>query len=86
MTTPFFTDPHEIQLDRRPNPHIAFGAGAHFCLGAGHARMLVKTLLQEMCKRVKTLTLIDFRALVENEAEYQRKVGYHSLTVSVTGI
>ena len=43
-----FQNPDEVQLDRKPNPHIAFGAGTHFCLGAGHARMLVKALLPDL--------------------------------------
>ena len=33
-----FTDPGEFDLDRAENPHIAFGLGAHFCVGAALAR------------------------------------------------
>lgn len=34
-----FRDPCAFDLQRHPNPHIAFGAGGpHFCLGAGMAR------------------------------------------------
>ncbi|MEK8110146.1 cytochrome P450 [Micromonospora sp. M12] len=29
-----FTDPHELDLGRSPNNHVAFGRGLHFCLGA----------------------------------------------------
>ena len=80
-----FENPHEVQLDRKPNPHIAFGAGAHFCLGAGHARMLVKALLQALCEKVGAITLVDAQAHVENEAEFTREVGFDSLTVSISG-
>ena len=78
-----FENPHEIRLDRRPNPHIAFGAGKHFCLGAGHARMIVKALLQALCEQVETIDLIEARAHVENEARYRREVGFDRLVVRI---
>ncbi|HYI60199.1 MAG TPA: cytochrome P450 [Acidimicrobiales bacterium] len=34
-----FPDPRRLDLARTPNPHLAFGGGAHFCLGAALARM-----------------------------------------------
>ncbi|MDQ4051759.1 MAG: cytochrome P450 [Actinomycetota bacterium] len=34
-----FDAPDEMRLDRDPNPHVAFGVGVHFCLGAPLARM-----------------------------------------------
>ena len=40
-----FDSPEEVQLDRKPNPHVAFGFGTHLCLGAPHARLLLRSLL-----------------------------------------
>ena len=40
-----FADADNFAVDRDPNPHLAFGAGLHFCLGAPLARMeLVESL------------------------------------------
>jgi pimeloyl-[acyl-carrier protein] synthase len=34
-----FDDPNHLNLEREPNPHLAFGHGIHFCLGASLARL-----------------------------------------------
>jgi cytochrome P450 len=71
----------EIRLDRRPNPHVAFGFGVHLCLGAAHARTVVRTLLAVLCRRVGRIELIAQRKRVEHTAAYDRPLGYESLTV-----
>ena len=80
-----FDNPHEVKLDRRPNPHIAFGAGTHFCLGAGHARMLVKTLLKQCCEQIESVALVDSEPHVETEERYRREVGFDRLVVKLAG-
>ncbi len=52
-----FDDPHRFDITRSPNPHIAFGMGAHFCLGAHLARLETRALLAELVKRVDTLEM-----------------------------
>ena len=76
-----FDAPGEVRLDRKPNPHVAFGMGAHVCLGAPHARLLIRTLLQKCVDRLSAVALLDAKEHVESEATYQRTVGYESLTV-----
>ena len=71
----------EIRLDRRPNPHVAFGFGAHLCLGAAHARTVVRTLLAVLCRRVAGIELLAKTDRVEHTAAYDRPLGYDSLTV-----
>ncbi len=79
-----FDAPAEVRLDRKPNPHLAFGFGAHLCLGAAHARLLVRTLLQKCIERVGRITVLEAKERVEHEASYQRVVGYESLTVKLS--
>ena len=76
-----FDAPAEIRLDRKPNPHLAFGFGAHLCLGAAHARLLVRTLLQQCLQRVGAIEVLEAQEHVEREARYERVVGYERLRV-----
>jgi cytochrome P450 len=80
-----FDDPHTVRLDRRPNPHVAFGTGTHFCLGAPHARLLLRTLLEQCAAKVERVTILSAQEKVEREAMYERRVGYESLTVRMDG-
>jgi cytochrome P450 len=79
-----FDSPHEVRLDRKPNPHLSFGFGPHLCLGASHARLIVRSLLQALADRVAGITVLEAKRLVEREAAYDRPVGFESLTVRLT--
>ena len=76
-----FDVPEEVRLDRKPNPHVAFGFGTHLCLGAPHARLIVRSLLKLLCERVEKITLLGATEHVEHEARYARAVAYDSLRV-----
>ncbi|MGW2425651.1 cytochrome P450 [Streptomyces sp. NPDC001709] len=52
-----FADPDRMRLDRSPNPHLAFGAGIHFCLGAPLARLELRLLLEVLADRRVALRL-----------------------------
>jgi cytochrome P450 len=54
-----FLDADRIVMDRRPNPHVGFGSGLHSCVGAAHARLLSRTVLTTLARRVGQLALID---------------------------
>ncbi len=74
-----FDDPRTIRLNRRPNPHIAFGSGIHSCLGAHHARAIMRTLLRRLAESVAAITVSAAKELVEREKDYSRMVGYEEL-------
>jgi cytochrome P450 len=46
-----FLDPDRLDLTRSPNPHVGFGYGAHFCLGAPLARMELQVALDALLTR-----------------------------------
>jgi unspecific monooxygenase len=52
-----FPDPDEFRPQRDPNPHLAFGAGVHFCLGAPLARMELAESLGHLLARMPALKL-----------------------------
>ena len=76
-----FEAPGEVRLDRKPNPHVAFGIGTHLCLGAPHARLLVRSLLQLCIEKVAVITVLDAKDRVEVEEAYQRAAGFEYLSV-----
>jgi len=76
-----FENPEEVRLDRKPNPHIAFGSGAHICLGASHARLIVRSLLRKLCALTTSIELLEVVPKLEKEADYERQNAYDALTV-----
>jgi cholest-4-en-3-one 26-monooxygenase len=47
-----FADPFAFRVDRRPNPHLAFGVGEHFCMGAHVARVELETVFRHLLARL----------------------------------
>jgi cytochrome P450 len=52
-----FVDPEELDLARNPNPHVAFGRGIHFCLGAPLARVEGQLAIGALLRRFPKLEL-----------------------------
>jgi cytochrome P450 len=67
-----FTDPDQIIPDRRPNPHVGFGSGPHSCLGSAHARLLSRTVMQTLARRVNTLTAAELKKDLQFESLWVR--------------
>ncbi|WP_405903286.1 cytochrome P450 [Streptomyces sp. NBC_00656] len=53
-----FADPDTLDLARRENPHITFGAGIHFCLGAPLARVELASSFGELLRRAPAMRLV----------------------------
>jgi cytochrome P450 len=53
----YFRDPRRFDITRDPNPHLAFGHGVHFCLGAPLARLEAKIALTELLTRLQNFEL-----------------------------
>ncbi len=79
-----FDHPEEVKLDRKPNPHISFGQGIHNCMGAAHARLIVRTLLAKLSEMSSDVKLISQTRHIETEAAYTRANAYEELTVNIT--
>lgn len=50
-----FSEPDVLDIAREPNPHLSFGAGAHYCLGAGLARLEGEILFRALAERTTFL-------------------------------
>jgi len=61
-----FTEPDGLKLDRPANPHLAFGAGVHHCLGAQLARVELQEAMKGLLARMPNLRL----AVPESELRY----------------
>jgi cytochrome P450 len=77
-----FSDPEKVDFERSPNRHIAFGSGAHRCLGSHLARMELRVAIEEFHRR------IPHYAIKEGETpQYKpaiREVGYLPLVFGET--
>jgi cytochrome P450 len=61
-----FAEPFRFVVDRDPNPHLAFGYGAHLCLGRVLAKMEIEALFNELLDRVDAIALAGVPSVVQS--------------------
>jgi cytochrome P450 len=74
-----FAEPFTFDTTRNPNPHLGFGFGTHFCLGASLARYELVLLFTELAKRftnLRVVTEIDGEANIFANAVISFTLGY----------
>ncbi|MBH8563712.1 cytochrome P450 [Nostoc sp. CENA67] len=76
-----FPDPDRLDINRNPNPHVAFGDGIHYCLGAGLARIQAQIAINTLVQKFPDLKL------ASNQLEWRKNAvlrGLKALPVSFT--
>jgi cytochrome P450 len=63
-----FDAPDDFRVDRDPNPHLGFGIGTHYCLGANLARAEVKTVFTELFARLRDIEITPGAPLVRGDS------------------
>ena len=54
-----FADADRFDITRKPNPHLGFGQGVHYCLGANLARLELRVIFEELLGRYSSVTLAE---------------------------
>lgn len=75
-----FADPDSFDIRRKPNPHMGFGYGVHYCLGANLARLELRVLFEEILSRYSAVRL----ARPVEWARSNRHTGIRHLVVELT--
>ncbi len=53
-----FDSPDNFDIGRKPNPHLGFGQGIHYCLGANLARLELRVLYEELLSRFSSVRVV----------------------------
>jgi cytochrome P450 family 142 subfamily A polypeptide 1 len=65
-----FPEPERFDAARQPNEHVAFGFGAHFCLGNSLARLEIQVMVERLLARLPDLTLAGDDPLPRRRANF----------------
>ena len=66
-----YDNPESLDVERSPNPHVAFGGyGTHHCLGASLARLELRIMFEELCRRLPDLELASDEPLPQRASNF----------------
>ncbi len=74
-----FEDPGAVKVDRSPNPHVGFGSGHHACLGATHARAVLRVFIKRLSKDTARIDIDHAEPQIETIGPFQRRNGYDQI-------
>ena len=74
--------PTVFDIERKPNPHLGFGQGVHYCLGANLARLELRVLFEELLARFSSVQVIKPVEWTRSN----RHTGIRHLVVELTGV
>ena len=77
-----FDDPTSLRIDRAQNPHVGFGAGDHACLGAAHARAVIRAALSAVATHVARIDLIHATPGTRDIGGIERRQGFTRLDLA----
>jgi cytochrome P450 family 142 subfamily A polypeptide 1 len=77
-----FARPEAFDVSRDPNPHLAFGVGTHFCLGANLARLEIRVMFEALLRRLPDIRLVPGAPPVRYPSTFIR--GWSSIPVEFT--
>jgi len=70
-----FDAPDEFRVDRDPNPHLGFGIGTHYCLGANLARAEIGVVFTELFARLRDIRAVDPHAIDRGDSSLVLALG-----------
>jgi len=76
-----FPDPDVYDIDRKPQGHLGFGVGKHFCLGSQMARLVTAVAMRRFLARVPDYHLAADKELAWNSSSnFRSPVALHLVT------
>ena len=71
-----FENPEELDLERVPNRHVAFGSGIHRCVGSNLARAIFQTVIPQFLTRVPDYRVLSYKqyGLTNNNAGFAEMI------------